>query len=109
MDIRQVCRSLDNLLLQIDIAKRSVENAQLTYDLNAERYRNGELTGMEMSQFQTQLSNQKTSYTQTLINYKLELLNLKILSLYDFEKSESIIPLELYSPIASTDKKKRNK
>ena len=107
MDIRQVCRNLDNLLLQIDIAKRSVENAQLTYDLNAERYRNGELTGMEMSQFQTQLSNQKTSYTQTLINYKLELLNLKILSLYDFEKSESIIPLELYSPVASTDKKKR--
>ena len=50
---------------------------QRTYDLNLTRYREGDLTGMEMSQFQTQLSNKKISYTQALINYKIELLNLK--------------------------------
>lgn len=93
INIRKSCRNLNNLLTQISIAKQSVENAQLTYDLNAERYRNGELTGMEMNQFQTQLSNKKMSYVSTLINYKLELLNLKILTLYDFEKDEAIIPL----------------
>lgn len=93
LSIRQTCRNLDNLRRQISIAEQSVKNAQLTYDLNQERYRNGDLTGMEMSQFQTQLSNKKTAYSRTLINYKIELLNLKILSLYDFEKDAPVIPI----------------
>lgn len=99
INIRSTCRSLDNLLQQISIAKQSVSNAQLTYDLNAERYRNGELTGMEMNQFQNQLSSKKIAYTGSLINYKLELLNLKILTLYDFEKKEPIMPLSVVNKI----------
>ena len=31
----------------------------------------------------------------TLINYKLELLNLKIISLYDFEADKPIIPMSV--------------
>ena len=93
--IRKSYRSLTNLLTQISIAKKSVENAQLTYDLNAERYRNGELTGMEMNQFQTQLSNKKMSYVSTIIDYKKELLNMKILTLYDFENNKPILPMNL--------------
>lgn len=94
LNIRQVWRSLENLRTQIKIAEQNVKNAQLTYDLNLTRYREGDLTGMEMSQFQTQLSNKKISYTQALINYKIELLNLKILSLYDFEKNIPIVPMK---------------
>ena len=94
-----------NLEAQVAIAEQSVKNAQLTYDLNAERYRNGELTGMEMSQFQTQLSNQKMSYVSTLINYKLELLNLKIISLYDFENDTRIIPMSIVPKDTEEDKK----
>ena len=93
MNVRSTCRSLDNLLGQISIAEQSQKNAQLTYDLNEERYRNGELTGMQMNQFQTQLSNSKMSYTQAIINYKIQLLNLKILTLYDFEKDEPLVPI----------------
>ena len=93
--VRRSCRSLKNLETQMTIAEQSVKNAQLTYDLNAERYRNGELTGMEMNQFQTQLSNQKMSYVSTIINYKLELLNLKIISLYDFENNVQIVPMSV--------------
>ena len=94
LNIRQVSRSLENLYTQIKIADQNVKNAQLTYDLNLERYRNGDLTGMEMNQFQTQLSNKKMTYSQTLINYKIELLNLKILTLYDFEKDLPIVPVK---------------
>ena len=93
--IRKSYRNLNNLLTQISIAEKSVKNAQLTYDLNAERYRNGEITGMEMNQFQTQLSNRKMSYVSTIIEYKKELLNMKILTLYDFENDKAIIPLNL--------------
>ena len=94
LNIRQVWRNLENLRTQIKIAEQNVQNAQLTYDLNQTRYREGDITGMEMSQFQTQLSNKKISYTQALINYKIELLNLKILSLYDFEHDVPIVPME---------------
>ena len=40
LDIRQVVRSLNNLLNQIDIARQKVESAQLTYELNLEKYKN---------------------------------------------------------------------
>ena len=94
LNIRQVWRSLENLRTQIKIAEQNVQNAQLTYDLNQTRYREGDITGMEMSQFQTQLSNKKITYTQALINYRIELLNLKILSLYDFDKNIPIVPMK---------------
>jgi outer membrane protein TolC len=94
--IRQVYRNLQNQLNQIEIAKQSETNAQLTYEINLERYQNGDLTGMDLNLYQAQLSERKLSLAQALINYKIELLNLKIQSLYDFEKGEPILPAELY-------------
>ncbi|MFV0377693.1 MAG: TolC family protein [Mangrovibacterium sp.] len=95
IDIRSVYRSLQNLTTQIEIAKQSEKNAQMTYEINEERYKNGDLTGMDLNQFQTQLSTQKMNYAQSLIDYKIELLNLKIQTLYDFETRTAIVPQEL--------------
>jgi outer membrane protein TolC len=92
LDIRRINRSLQNLINQIDIAAQSEKNAQLTYEINLERYANGDLTSMDMNLFQNQLSQKKVAYAQALIDYKIELLNLKIQSLYDFEKNEAIVP-----------------
>lgn len=94
--IRQAYRNIQNQLNQIQIAEQSQNNAQLTYEINLERYENGDLTGMDLNLYQTQLSERKIAYAQALINYKIELLNLKIQSLYDFETRQSIIPQELY-------------
>jgi len=94
LNIRQVCRNLINLKNQIEIARQNVNNAQLTYDLNLEKYRNGDLTGMDLNIYQNQLSEQQISYTNSLISYKLELLNLKIQTLYDFEKNISVTPVK---------------
>jgi len=94
LNIRQVCRNLINLKNQIEIARQNVNNAQLTYDLNLEKYRNGDLTGMDLNIYQNQLSEQQISYTNSLISYKLELLNLKIQTLYDFEKNVSVTPVK---------------
>ena len=94
IDIRQVYRNLENLRRQIDIAKQSEENAQLTYEINLERYANGDLTSMDLNLFQNQLSEKKMAYAQALIDYKIELLNLKIQTLYDFENEMGIVPEE---------------
>lgn len=98
INVRQLYRSLDNLRDQIDIAKLNVKNSQLTYDINAERYRNGDITGMDLSLFQEQLSSKKMDLTNALIDYRIELLNLKIQTLYDFELNISIVPEELLTP-----------
>jgi outer membrane protein TolC len=93
LGVRKVCRNLLNLQNQIEIAEKSVTNAQLTYDLNLEKYKNGDLTGMDLNIYQNQLSEKQLTYTNSLISYKLELLNLKIQTLYDFEKKEAVTPV----------------
>lgn len=95
VDIRSVYRNLENLVNQIDIAAQNEKNAELTYEINLERYTNGDLTSMDLNLFQTQLSNEKMAYAQALISYKVELLNMKIQSLYDFEKNEAVVPENL--------------
>lgn len=92
VDIRQVVRNLSNLKDQISIALQNQKNSQLTYDINLERFKNGDLTSMDLNLYQVQLSNNKMAYAQSLINYKLELLNLKIQSLYDFTTNQPVFP-----------------
>ncbi|XOV94956.1 MAG: TolC family protein [Bacteroidota bacterium] len=91
INIRKTYRSLQNLENQIEIAEQNVKNAQLTYEINLERYRNGDLTSLDLNMFQNQLSDKKSALANALINYKIELLNMKILSLYDFEKGLPVI------------------
>lgn len=90
MDIRRSYRSVQTQMPRIEIARKSVENAERTYEINLERYVNGDLTGIELNQFQSQLSSKKIEYAQALINYKTQLLELKILTLYDWERQEPV-------------------
>ena len=69
--------------------------ADVAYEINLERYRNGDLTSLDLGMYQNQLSESKMALTNAIINYKIELLNLKIQTLYDFEKQVPIIPEEL--------------
>jgi outer membrane protein TolC len=94
-NIRSIIRSIKNLENQIIIQEKSVANAELTYDINLERYKNGDLTSLDLGIIQNQLSAGKMDLTNAIINYKLELLELKIQTLYDFEFQVSIIPDEL--------------
>ena len=97
LNIRSVVRNLKNLENQIGIQSKTVENAELAYDINLERYRNGDLTSMDLGLYQNQLSEARMALTNAIIDYKIELLNLKIQTLYDFEKQLPIIPEELTS------------
>ncbi len=91
IEIRKTYRQLRNLELQIEIARQNVKNAQLTYEINLERYNYGDLTSMDLSLYQTQLSQKKSQLVSAIVDYKLGLLDLKIQSLWDFEKNESVL------------------
>ncbi len=90
LTIRSIYRNLQNLLCQIQIARKNIDNAKLTYEINLEKYKNGDLTSMELNLVQNQLTQKKNQLTNSIINYKLELLNLKIQTMYDFDKQEEV-------------------
>ena len=92
--IRRAYRNLKNQALQIEMARQNVKSAQLTYDINLERYENGDLTSMDLNLVQNQLSQRKIGLVNALINYKMALLDIKIESLWDFEKDRPVILLE---------------
>jgi outer membrane protein len=97
VNVRQVYRSLKNYINQINIQKKSVENAQKTYELKLEEYQNGDLTSMDLSLYQSQLSSAKNDLTSALIDYKLELLNLKIQTLWNFETNKPVLTKDINS------------
>ncbi len=89
--IRQAYRGLQNQKRQIEIAEVNVKNAERTYEINLERYKNGDLSSKDMQFYQIQLSEQRLGEVQALISYRLALLDIKVLSLFDFETGRSII------------------
>jgi outer membrane protein TolC len=93
LEIRQAYRNLQNQTRQIEIAEINVQNAQQTYEINLERYKNGDLSSKDMQFYQLQLSQQKLNEVQALISYKLTVLDLKIRSLWDFEYNRSIMDI----------------
>ncbi|HER43768.1 MAG TPA: TolC family protein, partial [Candidatus Eisenbacteria bacterium] len=93
MDIRESCRALDNLVQQVEIARRRVESAEKTYDINLEKYQNGDLTSQLLGDYRQTLSSAKLSEIRTLIEYKLQLLDLKIKTLWDFENDRPVVTL----------------
>jgi outer membrane protein TolC len=89
--IRQVYRSLQNQMVQVDLQRQNVRTAQLTYDINLERYQNGDLTSMDLNLFQNQLSQRKIGLVNAMISYKMDLIDLKIESLWDFEQNRPVV------------------
>jgi outer membrane protein len=94
INISEICRNMENYRFQIEIEKQNQRNAQMAYEISLEKYRNGDLTSMDLNLYQTQLSSKKVSLAQAQVNYKLELLNLKIATLYDFEKNVETLIVE---------------
>ena len=89
-DIRQAHRNLLTQKTQIEIAEKNVVNARTTYEINLERYRNGDLSSKDIADYQNQLSREQINEVGVLINYRLALLDLKIHTLYDFVSDEPV-------------------
>jgi outer membrane protein TolC len=93
MEIRESCRRLDNLVREIDLARRQVGSAEKTYEINLEKYQNGDLTSKDLGQYRQSLSSARLGEVRSLISYKLQLLDLKIKSLWDFENDRPVVTI----------------
>ncbi|MDR2130848.1 MAG: TolC family protein [Odoribacteraceae bacterium] len=93
--IRELCRNLPRYLNKIALSEKSIENAEITYKINYEKYMNGSLSSMMFKDYQDQLTSARQSYIDAIIDYRMQLLEIKIYTLWDFEKNESIVPYSL--------------
>ncbi len=89
--IRETYRNLQNQITQIEITNQNVRLSELTYEINLERYKNGDLTSKDLNDYQNQLSREKNSKISALIQYKLYILEMKIKSLWNFENNCSVL------------------
>ena len=99
-EIRRAHRNLQSQKTRIEIAEKNVSNARQTYEINLERYRNGDLSSKDIADYQNQLSREQINEIGVLINYRLALLDLKIRTLYDFVRDE---PVKEFSQNQETD------
>ena len=94
LEIRRAYRSLQNQETRIEIAEKNVRNARRTYEINLERYRNGDLSSKDIGFYQNQLALEQLNEIGALIDYQLALLDLKVRSLYDFARDEPVAVLD---------------
>jgi len=92
--IRQAYRQFENQIAQIEITSKSSKKAEATFKKFFEHYKTGNLPGVMLKIYLDQYSYQKLAYTMALIQYRLALLDLKIQSLWDFERNQQLFPLE---------------
>ncbi|MBN2425043.1 MAG: TolC family protein [Calditrichaceae bacterium] len=90
ISIRSAYRTILNELNQVKIARQNVKVAELTYEINLEKYKNGDLTSMDLNLYQTQLSEKRLDLGNAIISYRLAILDLKIQSLWDFRKDKPV-------------------
>lgn len=95
IEVRDSCRRLENLESQIDLARKRVESAEQTYEVNLELYRSGSIDSRELGLSRQTLSSARMNEVNALIDYKLQLLDLKIKTLWDFEKDRPALATDM--------------
>jgi outer membrane protein TolC len=93
--IRELCRNLPRYLNKIELSRKSIENAEITYKINHEKYLNNTISAMMFRDYQEQLTTARQNHVNAIIDYKMQLLEIKIYTLWDFERNESIVPFTL--------------
>jgi len=85
--VRQV-KAAENRLL---VLEKSQDVAQRTYDISVERFKNGEITSIDLAQDSRSLSSTRMSHLDAYISYKLALADLKRKTHYDFEHGRPVV------------------
>ncbi|MBN2089837.1 TolC family protein, partial [candidate division KSB1 bacterium] len=93
ISIRQACRELENQILETKATLKIEKKSEITFNRFFKRYKNENLSSMMLTLYLKQFLNQKINYIIALMEYRLAALDLKIQSLWDFEKNKSVLPL----------------
>ncbi|MFO7890723.1 MAG: TolC family protein [bacterium] len=89
-EVKDVIRSCYESYDRVKMLEKSKEVSQRSFEINLERFENGDITTTELARVSDQLNNSLLSYLDAYNQYKLALADLRRKTLYDFETNESL-------------------
>ncbi len=89
-EVKDVIRSYYEAYDRVKMLEKSKEVSQRSFEINLERFENGDITTTELARVSEQLNNSLLSYLEAYNQYKLALADLRRKTLYDFEKNQSL-------------------
>lgn len=90
-EVRDVVRSVYETYDRVMMLEKSKAVSEKSFDINMQRYQNGDITTTELARANDQLNTAKLSYLSAYIEYKLALADLQRKTLYDFENKKSLV------------------
>lgn len=89
-EVKDVIRSYYEAYDRVKMLEKSKDVSQRSFDINLERFENGDITSTELARVSDQLNQSLLSYLDAYNQYKLALADLKRKTLYDFETNKSL-------------------
>ncbi len=90
-EIRTAVRNLASAQTRVEINKRSQELAEKSYRISLLRFENGDISSQDLALEQTRLTQSRTNYLASVIDYKRTLADLRRKTLWDFERSAPVV------------------
>ncbi len=91
LEVENVVRRMRETWNRVSMLSQSTEVSRRSFEINLQRFENGDITSTELARASEQLSQSNLSYLAALIEYKLALADLRRKTLYDFESGRSLI------------------
>jgi len=89
-EVKDVIRSYYEAYDRVKMLEKSKEVSQRSFEINLERFENGDITSTELARVSDQLNQSLLSYLDAYNQYKLALADLRRKTLYDFETNTSL-------------------
>jgi len=90
-EIRAAINQVKEAENQLEVLKMSEERAEKSYQINTQRFENGDITSQELALDQERLTQARLAYLNAFIAYKLAIADLTRKTMYDFEKGVSLV------------------
>ncbi len=91
IEVRDVVRRTRETWSRVEMLRKSKEVSRRSFEINLQRFENGDITSTDLARASEQLSQSNLSYLAAFIEYKLALADLRRKTLYDFEAHRSLI------------------
>lgn len=89
-EVRDVVRRLGETWDRLFMLEKSNSVSQKSFDINLQRFANGDITSTDLDRSSTQLNEAKYSYLAAYIEYRMTLADLERKTLYNFETGQSL-------------------
>jgi outer membrane protein TolC len=86
-DVRDNVSNLNSSLRRLQLLEKNEKIAERSFDISNARFSNGDINSEELALDRKRFNTSKLSFLSAYIDYKLNLLDLKRKTFYDFEKN----------------------